>query len=325
MQNGTGYEPNDDIQLAGSIYVASPVEMSGQEFVFGLGITNAYGLGVEWPSNVPSRNTGSGYEGRLEMPQLQFSASYKVTSKLGVGLTYNSMDGELESKSGVAPAPNNASNIFKGNGTGNFMQYGVSYEVNDEWFFGLAYRDSFKVNFEGEFSANDGALVDSEASSTLAFPSHWIVGVNYRGADKWSLSWQSQWTQWSEVEQFNLQFKNATLLALFGNQTTPVNWENGWIHSLGASYELNEKVTLRGGYMYSESIIPDATQTLTHADFAQHFLSGGVSVDYQKWGTDLTLVYVISEDQTISGNVYGINGEHEANGFFVNLGVRYRF
>ena len=186
-------------------------------------------------------------------------------------------------------------------------------------------RSSFDLNHEGSFSFDSNSPivpVSSTVDAELEFelPPHVILGISYTGFDDWTISLQSQWTGWSTFDEILIETDD-------GLPDTPliVDWEDGWVHSIGVSYDVSDYLTLHTGYVYVESIIPDQNQTLTVADFEQHLLSAGVSYETNKWGADLAVVYAISEGNTIEGSLNGLDGDHDASALFINLGGRWKY
>lgn len=317
-QNGVSYNADDDAKYSASMYYAHLVNWSAGQGVFGLGLSHSYGQKISWDSANPTRVTG--YEGDLNMHQYQISYAHKFSDTLGAGITWNWVESELDSKAGVV-LPSDVGH-FNGTGASNFFQFGVYYQPVTDWSVGVAYRSAFDVNHDGDYkyTSNFPLVPDAHfsAESDLDLPSHIIMGLSYTGIDRLTLSWQSHWTEWSVVKDFSVKVQGQ-------ENVLPVNWKDGWIHSLGASYQLNEKVVIHAGYMYIQSIIPDRTETLLHPDFDQHFLSTGVSYATDKWGVDFTLIYTHSEDYQIDNSLYGVNGDHEASGFMVNLGGHWKY
>ena len=328
-QDGTIYEADDDPLFSGTAYVSYPIELGFGKSVVGAGLTSSYGQSVSWDPANPARDAG--YEGELALVQYQLSFSHQFNDSLGIGVTWNWVDSELESVAGVpgipgipVPLPDSVGR-FEGDGTANFFQFGILYNPTEDWYFGAAYRSSFDLNHEGSFSFDSNSPivpVSSTVDAELEFelPPHVILGISYTGFDDWTISLQSQWTGWSTFDEILIETDD-------GLPDTPliVDWEDGWVHSIGVSYDMSDYLTLHTGYVYVESIIPDQNQTLTVADFEQHLLSAGVSYETNKWGADLAVVYAISEGNTIEGSLNGLDGDHDASALFINLGGRWKY
>ncbi|MGJ8673589.1 OmpP1/FadL family transporter [Rubritalea sp.] len=315
---GSTYKTDDDVKFSGSAFFAMPFQWMDKDWAFGIALTRPYGQSVDWPSDTPARN--SGYSGELDFPQFGLSLSHRFNDCLGFGATLNYSQSELKTSGGVALPTDSLS--FDGEDDSFSANFGVLYQPIDALRLGVSYRTGFDVSYEGDFDYESDfpGVPNSSSDGNLDFsmPSHVIFGLEYDLNEQWTVAAQSHWTEWSDVEDFSYSTGGV-------EQVTPVHWNNGWIHSLGATYSYNLAWDFHFGYMYAESIIDDSNQTLLHADFDQHFLSCGASYEIMKWKADLAIVYVITEDKTVSGSVYGTDGDYSGDGLFINLGASRTF
>lgn len=319
-EDGRTFRPDDDAVFAGTAYISYPLEFKSQKAVIGAGLTSSYGQSVAWPSDNPARNFG--FEGDLTLVQYQLSYSHQLTPNLGVGVTWNWVDSELESVGGVF-LPNDIAR-FRGEGNANFFQFGALYKPTNDWVIGAAYRSAFDLDHDGtlQFTSNNPLIPDStvDAESGFDLPPHVIVGASYSGLKNWTFYWQSQWTGWSTFDELVIRTDDG-----LPDQPLVVDWDDGWIHSLGASYRYNQHLTLHAGYVNVESITPNENQLLTISDFDQDFFSAGVTYSRDRWSVDLAAVYIISDEVNITESNFGISGEHDSSALFINMGAQWKY
>jgi len=64
------------------------------------------------------------------------------------------------------------------------------------------------------------------------------------------------WTGWSTVQELRVMRDSGTTVSV-----TPERWRDVLRYALGASYELNPRLTLSAGTAYDNTPVPDATRT----------------------------------------------------------------
>ena len=73
---------------------------------------------------------------------------------------------------------------------------------------------------------------------------------------------------------------NPTLNALAGSDSigdvVPLNWKDRYVFRFGTEYYLNQNLTLRAGYSYAKSPIPDSTLIPVLAAILEHTVSLGI-------------------------------------------------
>ncbi|MFC5049189.1 OmpP1/FadL family transporter [Rubritalea spongiae] len=312
------YSTDDDMQFSGSAFFAMPFEWLDRDWAVAISVTRPYGQSIDWPSDIFARN--SGYSGELDFPQFGLSLSHRFNDSLGIGGTLNYSPSTLKTSSGVVLPSDSLS--FEGEDDSFSANFGILYQPQDELRIGVSYRTGFEVDYEGDYKyvSNLAGVPNSSSEGELGFsmPSHVIVGFEYDLTSQWTVAAQSQWTEWSVVDAFHYD-------AGAGAEKNPAQWNDSWMHSLGATYSYNSALDLHFGYMYAESIVNDKYKTLVYSDFVQHFLSCGVSYGIEQWEVHTAAVYVITEDRSVSGSVYGADGDYSGEGFFINLGVARTF
>jgi long-subunit fatty acid transport protein len=109
----------------------------------------------------------------------------------------------------------------------------------------------------------------------------------------------------------------------------PLNWKDRFVFSLGSSYQLNEEWTLRGGYRYGKSPIPDELVTPLNGATLEHTLSVGASWQRSDWTVDFAYAHEFAETSNVGESGYNA-GEYSNSSvdtsidhFSVSLGRRF--
>ncbi len=228
-----------------------------------------------------------------------------------------------------------------GFGYGVGVNVGVQYKASPKLTIGANYISSSKIKMDGAseeniYFPNNSAIahmyqdplsnafqkeVDSTfkgsqigASSDFAvemkLPSEFGVGMSYRSNEKTLFAFDVVYTRWSEFQDFQIKFTNRkydgayfdTWRALFSDVAVPFQWKNTVRISAGMEKIVNERWTLRGGYMFDPSPIPDETLNELFMDpgTKHHFNAGAGFKLNDKISFDAGLELVVFGSRTVS-------------------------
>jgi len=305
--------------LTGALYYAQPFMLGERKAAFGFGITTPYGQSIEWPSDAPFRDFG--YEGLMEFVQFNGGLAVELFPGFSVGGSLSWAMSHLETVSGGGnPLTPTDELDFDGDAYQWGYTLGVAYEPTDQLRIGLSYRSGYDLKHSGsyDYRVADGApvAVSGRGSTAFQLPDHLTLGVDYEVDERWSVGAQVQWTDWSEMKGFSVDY--GILGVSF--------WHDSFIYSLGTSYKYSKNLTLHAGYMYVEPLIDDVYSGPTVLDFEQHFVSVGLTwVRDDNWTVDASYVHVFSKDNDYEGTQREFDGTAKNGGGFINLGVTRRF
>jgi long-chain fatty acid transport protein len=138
-----------------------------------------------------------------------------------------------------------------------------------------AKQDSLQTEIWTAYSGGS-FMAESTFEADLILPSEFGFGVALQANEKWLLAADLVFTRWSEFEDLDIQISDRlfdrsvypTWQEMFADFYIPIQWEDKIKFSFGAEGELNERWTVRGGYMFDQSPIPDET-------FSQLFMDTG--------------------------------------------------
>ncbi|MDP0491179.1 MAG: outer membrane protein transport protein [Verrucomicrobiota bacterium JB023] len=314
-QGGTEYETDGDWNAVGSLYFAHPLEIAGRKVAFGAGVRVPYGQKVSWQGQVPFSAFGES----AEMIHIEYLVGGALELGRGVSIGGNVFfaDSELTTDSSGLFLPSDEQR-FTGNDNAWGFQLAFHHQVNPSFSWGINYRSGLDLDYSGEIDYQSGnPLVPNNflsANSPLAFPDHLTIGFEWQATEQLSLGMQAQWSGWSSVDEFKVENELQTV-------TQPVDWQDNWNLSAGGSYAATSWLDLHFGYMFTESLIDEPYHTPLNGDFDQHFYSVGASVMVSDWQFDVAVVRLAESERSSDASLYGFTGDHQSDGWFVNLGA----
>ena len=112
----------------------------------------------------------------------------------------------------------------------------------------------------------------------FTWPAQFGAGVELRPAKGWMIAADVRRYLWNHaMKQITVKGENPHVPSFVSAVEMPFvfNWEDQWVTNLGAEYALNEAFTLRAGWNYGRSPVPDATlNPLFPAITTQHMTTG---------------------------------------------------
>ncbi|MFQ5584449.1 MAG: OmpP1/FadL family transporter, partial [Calditrichia bacterium] len=129
------------------------------------------------------------------------------------------------------------------------------------------------------------------------------------------------WFGWSKVDKLDLVFDSL------GTSTVNLNYSDRFQIRAGVHYDVNEKLTLRGGYIYDPTPQPMETMGPLLPDADRHDFSVGLGYKFGKARIDLGYMMVnwntrSTVEDGVGKNENNFNGTYDtrANLFFLSFG-----
>ncbi|WP_020674546.1 OmpP1/FadL family transporter [Geopsychrobacter electrodiphilus] len=258
-------------------YVNNP----GNGWAFGLGINAPFGLATDYGKNWIGRYHA--VESDVKTININPSVAYQVTENLslGAGISAQYIDVTLSSMvngglaafaatGGAIGTPNSTSNdIFVENKADDWSygyNLGAIYKFSEGSRIGVSYRSKIKQELTGTTNTTvptsvailAGAFADQNVSGNINLPASASVSVYHEVNNKLALLADVSWTDWSSFDVLTLNFEGTGGLGGKASSTTVENWKDSWRYSLGAIYQYNDALKLRGGVAFDQTPIPDA-------------------------------------------------------------------
>lgn len=175
---------------------------------------------------------------------------------------------------------------------------GMLYKPIDFMTLGLTYRSQAQAEFEGDayFNGVHGADVEMQYDH----PEQVQLGVRIQPHKRFFIEGDVVWTQWGNADYQKESFEPA-LLGMVPYKQYERDWRNTNQVRLGAEWQATDIITLRGGYFYDPSPIPDKTFDLMWPDADRKTYSLGAGFNFGNLTVDLAVQYAIAEDDRFIG------------------------
>ncbi len=346
VSHNKDFSDDSDNLIVPHFGVAVPI---GQKFVLGLAAYVPWGLHVKWDDN-PSHNPAayvaseSYYIRETVVPTL----AYKINNKWSVG--FGLLLGKTyagEKRRIYAPGLPNHNKLLKIEMEDDFnwsFNVGVQYKPIEQVTLGVTYRSKTDVDLDGDAKVEhwDGINGNVDVDDVeIDHPDQVQVGVRYAPNKKISLELDAVWTQWSLIDSYTAKF-NPDLMGSTSEHESKRNWKDTIQLRIGGEWNINDMFSLRAGYFYDPSPIPDETFDTMWPDADRKTYSIGAGINFTKHlSLDLVFQYSIAEyKREIGGESVNLNESYsnpvtkeeghvsmEADGYLLGYGatLTYRF
>lgn len=303
---GFGYQVNDTLSIGAGISVCYGDAI----------LSNALNLGLAFLDNLDPAD--------LADPAV-LAVYQDLTNPSNPALGTTKYDGHLE---------------MTGDDIGYGYNFGILFQPDENTRIGLHYRSKILLKLGGEVDFDTGLLgmdpsspfnllfQDQGGSVDLELPDTAQASIHYQMTPEWALMADIFHTWWSKFEELNIKFANG---AFGGSSVIPEKWEDAWRYSIGTTYQLNEKVQLRGGLVIDESPVPsNEYRSPRIPDEDRFWISLGLGYKMSDQFTlDLAYVYIMVDDPVIDNDTH-TPGEHligtmDASVNLISIGGSYTF
>ncbi|WP_165838694.1 OmpP1/FadL family transporter [Roseicella frigidaeris] len=217
-------------------------------------------------------------------PSLALGAGLQVqyaTARLSSAMDFGAI-GAAQRIPGFVPGARDGRSTLSGDDTALGWQVGAQWQPLPGTRLGLAFRSAVfhtlggDALFEGVPSALAPAFAKTGGKAKLTTPETATLGLRQRLDDRWTLLGGLEWTNWSRFRDLTISFANGRPPSV-----TEERWRDSVFVSLGGEYRWSEALTLRAGFAYDQTPVPEATRTPRIPDNDRYWLSVGAS--YEVW------------------------------------------
>lgn len=236
----------------------------------GLGVNSPFGLKTEYDPEWVGRYQAIKSEVRTINVNPSVAFKLSDTLSLGAGLNIQWIEAVLTHRQplGDPPAPVPLVKI-KGDDYGWGYNLGALWQATPATRIGLAYRSEVDYTLDGTSSTSDPSVgpLNGPVTAEVTMPDSASLSLFHKLSSRWDLLADVTWTGWSDFD--DLPIRGAV------NKTTPENWENILRYSLGATWHMSEKLSLRGGVAYDEAPVSDLDRSPRIPDGARTWIAVG--------------------------------------------------
>ena len=334
------FQDHSSTLAAPHIGFAMPIN---KKLVAGVGVYVPYGMDVKWGGAPSDPGAYSAYHSWYMREVVTPSLAYQATETLsfGAGLSLGKSKAGVE-RLAFAPAFTNLHNRQMETDIEDDMNWsvnlGVLYKPVKCLSAGLTYRGRTSTKFEGTtrvVGLNNGdnlitgfpaSAVTNTAVNTeteIDHPEQIQFGIRYLPLEKLSVEVDVVWTRWSRIDGytvfFDKKFLDAPGLGPINPGKTSESFARDWKDTtqvrIGAEWQVNKLVALRGSYFYDPSPIPDTTMDVQWTDSDKRTFALGAGLDFGKITIDGVLQYTVTDGKReISGESDNLNHAYAGGG-----------
>jgi long-chain fatty acid transport protein len=306
-----------------------------KSLAFGLGIYSPFGIGGRnWSETGPTRFAST--QGLIATVSANPTVAWRVLPQLSLGagldILYSSnYMAKMVDQSALEFR--DAKLSFKGDGIGVGGNFGMLLFPEEKLSLAFAYRSEIRLKQRGTLALGfiapplqpifGGGVFRTNASMVMEFPHIFTWGAAYRPTSQVTLSLEVNWFWWSVLSQTSLNLKTEIPAAQLTNIPLVFNWKNSLLIMAGADYKIRDQLSLRGGYVYQQAMVPASTLNPGNPDSDQHYLSVGLGYRPGKWVIDGFYAIGFYADRRVDNAI--LSGKYHSLTNLGGVSVGYRF
>jgi len=312
---------------------------------YGVGVFAPFGLGQEYDNKQTSifRNQITTID--LLTVVVNPTIAFKINDALSVGFGVDWMWGRAKLEK-TPVGPGGIGNLYdselKGDGDAWGYNFGVLLKPTENFRVGANYRSPFNLKIKdadvnvsninpayGLVPALGAPPSNTRGSATIAMPATFALGAAYT-MGKLTVEADADWTFWSSFSSLPITIQNPSS-PTFISTNAPKNWEDVCALRLGVQYQVTAPLSLRAGFVYDPTPVPDSTlgPELPDADKMDYSVGAGYKIG--AWTIDVAGMYIDKKDRTVSNmrlegsNPVGQNGTWTGSSWLASVDIGYKF
>jgi long-chain fatty acid transport protein len=323
----------NQVFTAPHLYLVS--DLKTENTAFGVGIYSPYGIGGrKWSEGGLTRYAST--ENIVGTVAVNPSVGWRPLPWLsvGAGISYLRAQSTAENmiNQSALGAPD-AKLSMKGDGGGWGYNMGLMFYLGEGLSLGLAYRSGIRVEQDLTLTVGNiapvlqplfgGSQFKTDATTVLHMPQLVSAGLAYRPTRFLTLSAAVDWVGWSSFDKMDIALKNEVPAAGLTSMSTPLNYRDVWQFKLGAEYSVNDRFSLRCGYAYIQSFVPEQSVSPGNPDSDQNNFMIGFGYRKDRWTLDAFYMADIYMKRTVSNNI--LSGSYDSITHVAGLSIGYVF
>jgi long-chain fatty acid transport protein len=314
-------KPKAEFSGSAVVYTPAPVPLSGNQggdagdwalvpnFYYAHRLTPAVsvGIGINAPFGLKTEYE-DGWIGRFQALKSEVktininpSIAWKVNDQFSLGAGLNVQRIEATLTNNISPAAPTSFMKVEGDDYSWGYNLGLLWQAAKDTRIGLAYRSEVDYTLKGNLTAN-AVLPSGSVTADVTMPASASLSVFHKLSPSVDLLADITWTGWSSFDQLDIVYTSIPV----DLPATPENWENIMRYSLGATWHLNDKLSLRGGVAYDEAPVSDAYRTPRIPDGARTWVAVGGQYRLSKQGAlDFGYAHLFVNDPGLNSTAGG--------------------
>ncbi len=303
VPGGAKSSTTENLKMLPNFFIAAP----WHDGVIGLGVTTPYGQSTVWDKDSVFQYQAP-YFAEMRLVNINPTYAWRLTDELAIGLGLDIFLSDLSFKqqvpwSSVIPGSPDGKFDFYGKGYGLGFNLGLAWNPVAQHHFALTYRSPVRVTYDGDMEVSNKpsplpGSARSDFETTIDFPTVVAAGYAWQVKPEVKLGVQVEWVEFSRYEQ--LKLKAGENDALLPANTISQDWNDIVTVGLGCEWQVRPDWSLRGGYDYLPSPIPDSTHAPIIPDADRHIVSVGVGYRFGQHSLDVTYAHSFFENRTVT-------------------------
>ena len=318
---------DDEPRWTGFFYGIVPLT---EEARFSLSVNAPYGMITSWSAHSQLRDLATFTS--IRACYISPGFSYKLADNFSVAAGFNVVVAVARLAKYISALNNKMYMRADDQSVGGFVS--LFWDITDDWSFGAHYQSKVKLDLEGDasyrrYSKGPYVFQKGDVSATMEMPAFLALGIENHSLEKWRFMFDAVWTQWSSYKNMNVNFERYPA---YGTKRTAVNnrdWHDTWSYRFGVEYDLTEKWTLRGGYMYDCAGTNSRTLTPDLPDGNRSVFALGVGYQGEHWGFDTSYAFVHFAQSHLGKEIAAANkverGTFDLRCQILSMQVNYKF
>lgn len=309
-----------------NLFYLQPV---GERWAFGFGLFSNFGTGSDTFSLVGAPDI---LVGNTEITTVNFNTSFSFRINkhfsLGGGIDVIYGNGKLTRGSGLDRIDNLLDVEGSGWGLGGIV--GALYEINDNHRLGASYRYSPDIRASGDvdlLTSAAGEPLVSFDELEVPLPDIFQFAGFHQLATRWALHYTAQWTGWSDFNTIKALDGESIRGPIGDVELKEYAWKDSWLFSIGGTFTINPRWTVRAGYMRDNGVVDDIS-SLSIPDSDRNWYTAGFGFGATPQSViDFGLAIIRGEDTEVTepGFFNAVTATTSSNAVYYSVQYSYRF
>ena len=297
------------------------------DLALGLGVHVPYGRQTQWDlqGKFPIYT-------KMSVADVSPALAWRVTDSVSVGAGLDMYYGRLQFRE----FPFGPGSRVEANADGFAVggNAGVTWRMTPDQRLALTCRTPFDLKFSGDMETANvpspplpASVPESDLDTTFKFPTIVALGYGIKLTETVRVEADVEWLQFSRYKTMAIAAgDNSPLAGALGLADAPQNWNDTWTFGLGADWRFRPDWTLRAGYKYLPSPIPNSTFAPTALDVDQSIVSAGLGYRIGRHTVDLAYALGLFDTRRVRDNQQpNYDGTYEFQGHLAALTYTYAF
>lgn len=279
---------------------------------FGVGVYPRFGLKASYDPGWYGRFSNRSIEflSVSFAPNVAWKLAPSLSMSVGAELMYAGLKFDKSTRlSGETPID------LDGDSWGVGWNVGLSWQATPRLSLAALYRSEVKQTVEGDINLHTPlGSIATRGEGSIHLPESYTFGLGYKFSDRTRVEFNAIKTMWSSYKDLtvNVVVPQEYQMISGGQSVLPYseakNWRDGWRYQFGIEHKVNERWTIRAGFVYDDCSADDP-------DYADFMVPTGtrrtytIGVSYRVKNVEYSLGYGYMDVGDKRINRAGENGE----------------